>query len=338
MKVERAFAVLGLALAVLALAPVAAVDAGRLWGLADSLGLWALLGCVGLTAWPVRPRVAPTPPALPLARHRLLGFVALLLAGLHTAGLLWIEPELVEHLLPTAPLFMIAGLVALLVLAVLCVTGLWAVRRHFPSSGGFQIAHIGLGVLLLAGLGVHAVGAARYLRGPIQRGAWVLAAVLALLLVLRARRHGRRAPGAAGPFSRLVSDTVSARHGTLLTVLVLTGAVALALLLVPGARTVGANVVVPRHRQLPLDFPHEQHRAVGCVVCHHNFTDHTGAATCVACHRSARTDLKMAAEPRFHGFCEGCHEQRTTPAGRRGPVRSCRHCHRTARLDGERHD
>ena len=332
------FAVLAAALAVLALAPLAAVGAGRAWGVADLLGLGSLLACVGLCAWPVRPRVAPTPPAVTLARHRLLGFAALALALLHTVGLLVVEPQLIEHLLPTAPLFMLAGLAALLVLIALCVTGLWVVRRHFPSSGAFQLLHIALGVLLLGGLAVHAVGAGRYLPGATGRGVLVLAAVLALLVVLRARRHGRRAAGTAGACSRLLADTVSARHGALLAWMLLAGVAGLCLLLLPVAKPVSATVLLARHEQLPLDFPHEQHRAVNCVACHHNFTDHTGSATCVACHRSARADLKVPAEPRFHVFCEGCHEERTSAAGKRGPVRSCQRCHRTTRLDGTAHD
>jgi Ferric reductase like transmembrane component/Class III cytochrome C family len=326
--------VLTLALAAVGAAALGAVGAGRAWGLADGLGLLSLFLAVAVTAWPVRPRVAPTPRATTLSLHRLLGFLALGLALLHTAGLVVAEPLLLEHLKPTAPVFMLAGLLALVLLGVLCVTGLWSVRRHFPGSGAFQLIHIALAALLLVLLGVHAIGAARYLRAAPERGAFVLAVVVSLLVVLRARRHGRRPAQGAGPLSRLVADSVSARHGVLLALVILGAAGALCVLLLPAARATSTGVLATRHATLPLDFPHERHRAVNCVACHHNFTDHTGAATCVACHRSARADLKLPAEPRFHGFCEGCHEQMTDAAGHRGPVRACGRCHRATPVGG----
>lgn len=326
---------LALALAAVGAAALGATGAGLAWGIADGVGLFSLLLVVALTAWPVRPRVAPTPRATTLSVHRLLGFIALGLALLHTAGLLVAEPWLVEHLKPTAPVFMLAGLIALALLGVLCVTALWTVRRRFPGSGAFQLVHIVLAAVLLVLLGVHAIGAARYLRAAPERGAFVLAAVIALLVVLRARRHGRQSPGGAGPWSRLVADSVSARHGVLLALVILAASATLCVLFLPAARATSALVLATRHETLPLDFPHERHRAVNCVACHHNFTDHTGAATCVACHRSARADLKLPAEPRFHGFCEGCHEQMTDAGGRRGPVRACGRCHRSTPVGGE---
>ena len=74
-------------------------------------------------------------------------------------------------------------------------------------------------------------------------------------------------------------------------------------------------------------FPHEKHRTVNCIACHHNFVDNTGAGSCFDCHRSARHDLPQASEATFHKFCRDCHRDLATEHSKHGPVRECSGCH-----------
>ena len=318
-------------LVALAAAPGFVLHAGRALEAGNLAGLGAALGCVLLAAWPVRPRTAPTAPPLALRRHRDLGLAALALATAHVAILLWREPLLIEHLLPTAPLYMAAGLVGLLALVYLVVAGLWPVRRRFAAPARFQVWHIGAALLLLVTVAAHALGAARYAGSTTAAGVLVLVTVLAVLVVLRARRHGRHPPRAGqGALARLAADSVCPRYAIRLVALVVLAAGLSVLCLLPGSTQALHRTPVARSTGIALAFPHDKHREVNCVLCHHNYVDHTGPSTCVVCHRSARRDLKMAIEPRFHAFCEGCHEQRTAADGKRGPIRSCTACHHGA--------
>ena len=330
MTPDRAVVALLLAGIALVAAALSAPGAGRWWGFFDALGLASLLVCLALVAWPLRPRAAPSVAALPLARHRLFGLLALALGSAHALGLLAVEPLLSEHLLPTAPPVMQAGTVALGALGFLCVAGLWPVRRHFQSAGAFQLGHITASVLLLVLLAVHALGATRYLSTPVSRGALILSLTVAALVVLRPRRHGRSGVPGRSALARLAADCVSARHGRALVALVLTGVLALLACQLPAVSSGFATPVLRRTATVPLSFPHESHRAVSCVTCHHNFTDHTGSGTCIACHRATNTGIKLAAEPRFHAFCEGCHAERAAALHKRGPLRACQGCHALA--------
>ncbi len=74
-------------------------------------------------------------------------------------------------------------------------------------------------------------------------------------------------------------------------------------------------------------FPHENHRTVNCIACHHNYVDKTGFGSCYDCHRSARTDLPQVAEATFHEFCRDCHSGFAREHGKHGPVRECSGCH-----------
>jgi hypothetical protein len=82
--------------------------------------------------------------------------------------------------------------------------------------------------------------------------------------------------------------------------------------------------------RLPLYFPHELHNDLPCLQCHHKVTGVTApliTLPCVACHRSAKIDLKLSVEPRFHEFCRDCHADRSRRDAAHGPVRDCESCH-----------
>lgn len=326
----RRDAVTVLVAALLALIVVSALGAPRdgiAWEAGNLAGLLAAILYVVLCAWPVRPRAPPAARPMPLLGHRNLGIVALVALVVHVAVLLVREPLLVEHLKVTAPGYMLAGIAAAVLFLFLAIAGAWPVRRRYRTPARFQAWHLGVALLGLAVLAVHVLGNARYAGSRLAMGGWVLALVLAALLMLRPRRHGRAAEPAAAGLARTAADSVCPRYGGRLVALALLAVALTAALLALPVRDLARRTVHERVAGLPVVFPHERHRAVNCVRCHHNFTDHTGAATCVVCHRAHDPAIKLAAEPRFHGFCESCHAERTGADGHRGPVRGCAACH-----------
>lgn len=88
--------------------------------------------------------------------------------------------------------------------------------------------------------------------------------------------------------------------------------------------------LLSRSQPLRLDFPHDKHRAVNCIQCHHNFADRTGMSACISCHRSNRTELRVGAEARFHDFCLNCHRDPPPRLLQHGPVTGCDACHAPA--------
>jgi predicted CXXCH cytochrome family protein len=96
-----------------------------------------------------------------------------------------------------------------------------------------------------------------------------------------------------------------------------------------GNETAVAHPRWTRVRSEPLipGFPHDKHRPVNCIHCHHNFVDRNSADSCISCHRSGRAPIRVGAEARFHDFCLGCH--RKPPAYLTGdrPVTGCKTCH-----------
>ena len=85
--------------------------------------------------------------------------------------------------------------------------------------------------------------------------------------------------------------------------------------------------LLPRAQTLSLNFDHRKHTAINCLVCHHNYADGRGFDACIFCHRSARTDLKVGVEARFHDFCLNCHRHPGPTLPRHGPVSGCTICH-----------
>ena len=78
---------------------------------------------------------------------------------------------------------------------------------------------------------------------------------------------------------------------------------------------------------LALGFPHDKHRPVNCIQCHHNFADRSGEDSCISCHRSGRAAIRTGAEARFHDFCLGCHRDPPAYLTGHGPVTGCNTCH-----------
>src|SRR5277367_6002808 len=299
--------------AALLLLPLPA-SAGFCWNLGAAVGYASLVFTVALYLYPLRGEGIPHRRLFTVSQHRRIGWIALILGLVHAAILLAAQPQTGRYLLPSAPLYMLCGTAALIALAVLVATGISArskLRRgaQAGASSSGVATHAALAALLLGLLGAHIVGSGQLIDRPIK--SVTSSVLLGLALLCTAWR-----PRIASNRARL-PWTLAATCITVAT---------LALLPTPIG---GQRLLQPAMTPSPLHafFPHEQHRSVDCVACHHNFIDKTGAGNCYDCHRSTRPDLHQASEATFHEFCRGCHLQLALERRKHGPVRECSQCH-----------
>ena len=126
---------IGLACALVAallLCPLPA-SGGIAWDVGIAVGYAALVVAVTLYLYPLRGEGLPHKRLFTLSQHRRIGWIALVLGLLHAAILLVAQPLVGHYLLPSAPLYMLLGLIALIALAVLVATGL-AARSALRSA------------------------------------------------------------------------------------------------------------------------------------------------------------------------------------------------------------
>ena len=126
---------IGLACALVAallLCPLPA-SGGILWDIGIAVGYAALVVAVTLYLYPLRGEGLPHKRLFTLSQHRRIGWIALVLGLLHAAILLVSQPLVGHYLLPSAPLYMLLGLIALIALAILVATGL-AARSALRSA------------------------------------------------------------------------------------------------------------------------------------------------------------------------------------------------------------
>jgi predicted CXXCH cytochrome family protein len=293
------------------------------WESAQALGLIAALACLLLLLLPVRPRM-PDRRTVTLGRHELLGWVALGCVAAHVALSALSDPVVIEHLRVTTPLYEWAGIGALALLLFLCIPALARLRQKLWSRHrSFQASHVTAGCAALLLTAVHVLTTGRYLHGNPARVGAITLCIAALLALLRVRARRRDAPAPA-PFP---GTLVFGRHSPLVLTLVCLSVIGATALLVPRAGLTLREPLLTRRERLALDFPHDKHREVNCIACHHNFSDGSGADACVTCHRSSRTDLGAGAEARFHEFCLGCHRDAPARFAHHGPVTGCESCH-----------
>ncbi len=293
------------------------------WEIAQALGLCAVAACLSLCVLAVRPR-AGAAGAFRLRTHELLGWLALAAAVLHVGLLLGADPRVVEHVKPTAPRYEYAGILALLTLFFLAVPAGAALRRRlWPRHRSFQAAHVGAACLLVVALSMHVLTADRYVHGRAQAIAYTLLSASVLLALLRART---RRQSAQRP-SSFAGGLVFGRHSRLVLGIVVGALVALLALLRGGTALAMREPFLRRSERLVVGFPHDKHRAVNCVACHHDYLDRSGEDSCVSCHRSGRPVIRVGAEARFHDFCLGCHRDPPAYLTGAGPVTGCDTCH-----------
>jgi hypothetical protein len=283
---------------------------GISWDIAMGFGYGAITLVLMLYVYPLRGDGLPHRRLLTLSQHRQIGWTALYLSGLHVAVLFGAEPLVWHYLRPSAPYYMLAGLLAVIALALLVATGLsgrTALRQpRSPRTSLFL--HALLSPLLLLLLAAHVLGSGQLIDTPVKvLTGWLLLAIPLLWIAYRALRHGKR---------RLLTTAIPC----FLSVT--------ALLFLP-APTASSRLLQPATTPatLAINFPHEKHTSVNCIVCHHNFVDKTGLGSCLDCHRSSRTDLTQAAEATFHTFCRRCHTELAHTTVRHGPPRDCSACH-----------
>jgi hypothetical protein len=301
------------------------------WEACQWAGYIGALACILMAGAPLRPRASVPPTLLSLHFHTLLGWIALTAVAVHIGGLVLADRTVIEYLKTSAPLYQIAGVAATVALLFLVLGGLAAARRSlWRSHRGFQATHVVIAWLMACLIAVHVAVTARYLGGWGRRALFIAAVAGAVLTLLRARRAPLTAHPPAPPGPPVRRQLVFGRHSTLIVVAAVCCAAGLSALL-PG--TVDATLrepVIRRAAALPLDFPHDKHGAVNCLTCHHNYADGRGMEACIACHRSARADLREGAEARFHGFCLDCHRHPEAALRVHGPVSGCSVCHRSA--------
>ena len=292
-----------------------------LWEVAQLLGALALIATLLLCIWVLRPRRGSTRP-LTLNRHELLGWSACAAALGHAALLLLIDRRVIQDFRLSGPRYEWCGLAALVLLLALTVPALSALRRRlWRQHRTFQAQHVILAAALVLLASAHVLATGRYVHGHLAAGAAVGLAAAVLLSLLRPRPSVEPARSVHAP--RLVFGRYSRVVGMALTAT----ALALALGLLPQAGLALRGPLAGHGPPLGVDFPHAVHREVACVRCHHNFVDHTGEGSCYDCHRSARMDLRVAAEARFHDFCLGCHRDPPPGAQHHGPTTGCATCH-----------
>ncbi len=296
------------------------------WEVAQALGVLAVGGCLFLCVRPVRPRIHASSP-LSLRTHELTGWLVLLAAVLHVLLLLLVDRTVIEHLKLTAPLYEWAGGLGLLLLLLLTAPSTAVIRRRLWSRHrNFQALHVAMTCLLVALVSVHVMTTQRYVHGHLRTGLYLVLSAAALLALLRAR-----VPAAAlhRPL-RFINRLAFGRHSIFVLAIVLVAVVAIFAAATGRAALALREPLLSRTRPLRIDFPHDRHRAVNCIQCHHNFADRTGAAACISCHRSNRSDLRVGAEARFHDFCLDCHRAPPPQLLQHGPVTGCDVCHAPA--------
>jgi hypothetical protein len=110
-----------------------AVSGGPLWDLGAACGYVCLILFVCLYVFPVRGDGLPHARLLGLSQHKTIGWCVLAAAAAHIAAVLLAEPLTTRYLLPSAPLFMWCGVVALLCVIASVITGLSA-RSHMRRA------------------------------------------------------------------------------------------------------------------------------------------------------------------------------------------------------------
>jgi hypothetical protein len=272
-----------------------AVSGGVLWDIGLGCGYICLILVVSLYLFPVRGDGLPHARLWGLPQHRSIGWWVLGAGIAHVVALLVAEPKTGHYLLPSAPLFMWCGTVALLSLLALVFTR--------------ATLHIVLAAIMMLAACAHIVGSSQLLSGAFKLTTVLL--LIAVPLAWYATRQRRRLP----------------------TVRRASHIAAVALIALLPAATSKQILLEPATRPdvLPASLPHDKHTSVSCVACHHNYVDHTGTTACLECHRTPRPDIRHSSEATFHRFCRDCHTQLALDGHEHGPTRSCSECHQGMR-------
>ena len=163
------------------------------WDWANALGFLGLATCLLLFVYAGRPRSSPPFSGRFFANlHRDLGYLALALVTGHVGLLLLSEPLLLEPLKSSAPLYMLAGLGAAVLLLVLVFSSITGLRKRiWQDYHRFKWLHAVLAIACVALIGWHVAGSRFYLNTSPKLAAGGLAVIGLMGYYLR-RRLGRR--------------------------------------------------------------------------------------------------------------------------------------------------
>jgi len=180
--------------------PGGGVSAGFWWDALLGAG-YCSLAILAFLGWD-----SESPATHPRIRlHRNLALLAAGFATIHTLGFLLLDETLIEYLLPSAPAYMLMGMVAFLCLLAATISSLPVVRRKFYRNfGSFRSWHRGLFALVLIASIWHLVGTDFTLRGT-----WQLASAGLLLGFLPALAYALRRAARPLPLSGIPERTKS---------------------------------------------------------------------------------------------------------------------------------
>lgn len=182
-----------------------------LWDWANGMGYLALALCLFLFAYKGRPRRYPAYSGRFFANlHRDLGYIALALLAGHVGILLAAEPLLLEHFKPTAPLHMLSGLLALLLMALLVLFSVPTLRRRlWPDYHLFRHVHAVLAVAVIALTLYHVVVSAFYLNAVWKQSVLLLSAAAIVISYGALRQREPRMPATRSRNSARYSHAIS---------------------------------------------------------------------------------------------------------------------------------
>jgi len=129
-----------------------------LWDWANTMGYLVIATALFLFIYKGRARSFPAYSGRFFSNlHRDLGYITALLLTGHVGLLLFSEPLLIEHMSPAAPLHMLSGWIALILMLLLLVTSIPVLRRRiWQDYHFFQHVHALLAVAVI-GLAVYHV-------------------------------------------------------------------------------------------------------------------------------------------------------------------------------------
>ena len=161
-----------------------------LWDIANYLAYFATVLILLLFIYTSQPKPWPNfSGKYFIALHQCIAWSALVLVTLHITVLLIDQPLLLEHIKPTAPWYMLAGVIASLLLVLVHFSSLPAIRKKvYPRYQKFKRLHAGLSVVIVVLVYSHIAGAGFYLNSPLEYWLWLLFFSVALAWPLRLNR------------------------------------------------------------------------------------------------------------------------------------------------------
>ena len=166
------------------------VASGFLWDIANALGFAAVATLVylhietGIT----RNRDAGQRPFF-TRLHSNIALLGLALALAHGGLLLVFDTAVIEYLKLSAPYYMLAGVLALVVMVLVAATSFPKVRRiTYLSWRSFKRLHIALSLSLVALVAFHVVGSSYYLDTLMKKAFFVAIVVIAPVLLINWRK------------------------------------------------------------------------------------------------------------------------------------------------------